>query len=195
MTDAFSAMNGQEIFFTICAVVGGFFVLVKLVLQFVGADTDMDTDLDIDADSGIDIHHVDSDMGFKLLSLYGLTSFLMMFGLVGLALYRQSHAGFVVSLAGGTAAGFASVWVIGRLFALIGRLQSSGTLDTATATGSTGTVYLTIPAGGTGRVTINFKGRLREFDAMAASGEQLATGTPIRVARVDASLLVVEPIR
>ena len=191
MVNAFANLNGFEIFFLICAVVGGFFVLVKLVMQFIGADADIDTDLD----TGIDAQHVDSDIGFKALSMHSLTSFLMMFGLVGLALYRQSHAGMFLSILGASVAGLASVWVIGRIFASVGRLQSSGTLATASAVGSTGTVYLSIPKGGTGRVSINFRGRLREFDASSADGEMLASGTPIRVVRVDASVLVVEKIR
>jgi membrane protein implicated in regulation of membrane protease activity len=191
MANAFSNLNGFEIFFLICAVVGGFFVLVKLIMQFIGADADIDTDLD----AGVDAQHVDSDIGFKALSMHSLTSFLMMFGLVGLALYRQSHAGMVLSILGASVAGLASVWVIGRIFASVGRLQSSGTLATASAVGSTGTVYLNIPKGGTGRVSINFRGRLREFDASSADGEMLASGTPIRVVRVDASVLVVEKIR
>lgn len=191
MANAFSNLNGFEIFFLLCAIVGGFFVLVKLVMQFIGADAEIETDLD----TGIDAEHVDSDIGFKLLSMHGLTSFLMMFGLVGLALYRQSQAGMVLSILGASAAGLASVWVIGRIFASVGRLQSSGTLATAGAVGSTGTVYLGIPPGGTGRVSINFRGRLREFDACAADGEAIATGTPIRVVRVDASVLVVEKLQ
>lgn len=191
MVNAFANLNGFEIFFLLCAVVGGFFVLVKLVMQFIGADADIDTDLD----AGVDAQHVDSDIGFKALSMHSLTSFLMMFGLVGLALYRQSHAGMVLSILGASVAGLASVWVIGRIFASVGRLQSSGTLATASAVGSTGTVYLNIPKGGTGRVSINFRGRLREFDASSADGEMLASGTPIRVVRVDASVLVVEKIR
>jgi membrane protein implicated in regulation of membrane protease activity len=191
MANAFSNLNGFEIFFLICAIVGGFFVLAKLIMQFIGADADIDTDLD----TGIDTQHVDSDIGFKALSMHGLTSFLMMFGLVGFALYRQSHAGMFLSILGASIAGFASVWVIGRIFASVSRLQSSGTLATASAVGSTGTVYLSIPRGGTGRVSINFRGRLREFDASAADGEAIATGTPIRVVRVEASVLVVERIR
>jgi membrane protein implicated in regulation of membrane protease activity len=191
MVNAFANLNGFEIFFLLCAVVGGFFVLVKLIMQFIGADADIDTDLD----AGVDAQHVDSDIGFKALSMHSLTSFLMMFGLVGLALYRQSHAGMVLSILGASVAGLASVWVIGRIFASVGRLQSSGTLATASAVGSTGTVYLNIPKGGTGRVSINFRGRLREFDASSADGEMLASGTPIRVVRVDASVLVVEKIR
>jgi membrane protein implicated in regulation of membrane protease activity len=191
MANAFSNLNGFEIFFLICAIVGGFFVLAKLIMQFIGAGADIDTDLD----TGIDTQHVDSDIGFKALSMHGLTSFLMMFGLVGFALYRQSHVGMFLSILGASIAGFASVWVIGRIFASVSRLQSSGTLATASAVGSTGTVYLSIPRGGTGRVSINFRGRLREFDASAADGEAIATGTPIRVVRVEASVLVVERIR
>lgn len=187
MPNTISAMNGIEIFFLICAVIGGFFVIVKLVLQLIGADADVDTDIDSDI-------HTDSDAGFKLLSIYGITSFLLMFGLVGLALYHQSQAGFLVSIIGATAAGFASFWVIGRLFTLVGRLKSSGTLDTASAVGSKGTVYLNIPAGGTGRVTINMNGHLREFDAVTVNQAALLTGTPIFVVRVDANVLVVDKI-
>jgi membrane protein implicated in regulation of membrane protease activity len=191
MANAFSNLNGFEIFFLICAIVGGFFVLAKLIMQFIGAGADIDTDLD----TGIDTQHVDSDIGFKALSMHGLTSFLMMFGLVGLALYRQNRAGMFLSVLGASVAGLLSVWVIGRIFTSIGKLQSSGNLATASAVGSTGTVYLGIPRGGTGRVSINFRGRLREFDANSADGEAIATGTPIRVVRVEASVLVVENIR
>ncbi len=184
MANLFSNLNGLEIFFVSCAVVGAIFVGIKLVLQFMGAAGDVDTHLDA--------HHPDSDVGFKLLSFHGLTSFLMMFGLVGLALYRQNRAGALIAMVGAVAAGLASVWIIGRIFGFAGRLQSSGTLETAAAVGSTGTVYSNISAGGTGRVTINFNGRLREFDAAAVDKAEIATGTPIRVVRVDANILIVE---
>jgi membrane protein implicated in regulation of membrane protease activity len=187
MANAFSNLNGFELFFLICAIVGGFFVLIRLIMQFIGADAELDT--------GIDSQHVDSDIGFKVLSMHSLTSFLMMFGLVGFALYRQSGAGMFFSTLGASVAGAASVWVIGRIFASVSRLQSSGNLATDSAVGSTGSVYLSIPKGGTGRVSINFRGRLREFDATAADGEAIATGTPIRVVRVKGREMVVEKIR
>ena len=191
MANAFSNLNGFELFFLICAIVGGFFVLIRLIMQFIGADAELDTDLD----TGIDSQHVDSDIGFKVLSMHSLTSFLMMFGLVGFALYRQSGAGMFFSTLGASVAGAASVWVIGRIFASVSRLQSSGNLATDSAVGSTGSVYLSIPEGGTGRVSINFRSRLREFDATAADGEAIATGTPIRVVRVKGREMVVEKIR
>jgi len=190
----FADFNGLEVFFLVCAVAGGFFVLVKFILQFVGGDADAGGDLDGDIDLDVDAEHADSDAGFRLLSLYGLSAFFMMFGLVGLALYRQDQVGVIVSIAGAIAAGLISVWLIGRIFRGASRLQSSGTLDTANAVGSTGTVYLTIPKDGNGRVTINFRNRLREFDATEKNGAEVPTGTPIRVVRVNADILVVEVI-
>ncbi len=187
-----SHFNGIELFFLICAVIGGFFVGVKLVLQFFGGDveTDFDTDIEIDQGGG----HVDSDVGFKALSLHSLSSFLMMFGLVGLALYRQSQVGFALSVVGGSVAGVVAVWVIGKLFRAAARLQSSGTLPTSMALGSSGSVYLTIPARGSGRVNVSFQNRLREFDAVSADGQAIPTGTAIKVVQVNGNVLVVEPL-
>jgi membrane protein implicated in regulation of membrane protease activity len=185
-----SGFNGLETFFLVCAGIGGFFVLVRVVLQLAGGGSDTN----IDDGSNIDIHHTDSDMGFRLLSLHGLTSFLMMFGLVGLAMYHQSKAGLLSSLVGALIAGLATVWVIGKLFRLAGRMQSSGTLRTDCAFGSLGTVYLKIPKGGTGLVSISFQNRLREFDAVEINGEELQTGTPVQVVQVNGKVLVVEAI-
>lgn len=192
MVKAFANFNGLEIFFLACATIGGFFVLVKLVLQFVGGDTG--TDAGIDSDIGAHTGHVDSDVGFRLLSMHGLSAFFMMFGLVGLAMYRQSQAGVIISIISAVAAGMVSVWVIGKLFQGASRLQSSGTLKTADAVGSTGTVYLTIPEGRTGRVSLHFRNHLREFDAIEKNGKEVPTGTPIRVVQVNANILVVEII-
>jgi membrane protein implicated in regulation of membrane protease activity len=188
----FSDFNGLEMFFLACAIIGGFFVLIKLILQFIGGDTH--TDLSVDSDIDIDTAHVDSDLGFRLLSMHGLSAFFMMFGLVGLAFYRQSQMGAIISIIGAVAAGMVSVWVIGKLFQGAAKLQSSGTLKTADAVGSTGTVYLTIPEGGMGRVSLNFKNRLREFNATEKNGSAVPTGTPIRVVQVNANVLVVETL-
>lgn len=193
MVQLFSDFNGLEMFFLVCAVIGGFFVVLKLILQFVGGDTH--SDVSPDGSFHIDTDHADSDMGFRLLSLHGLSAFFMMFGLVGLALYRQNQAGVIVSMIGAVAAGLVSVWVIGKIFQGAARLQSSGNLITADAVGSTGKVYLSIPEGGTGRVSLNFKNRLREFDATEINGAEVPTGTPVRVVKVNANVLVVEALR
>jgi len=187
MSSLFSDFSTLEMFFLICATIGSFFVFTKFIMQLLGADADTDT-----GDISINEHHFDSDKGFQLLSLYGFSSFFMMFGLVGLALYRQSKVGIPFSVIGAVAAGFASVWIIGKIFQAAMRLQSSGTIQTSDAIGCNGTVYLTIPKGGIGRVTLNIRNHSREFDAIGMHGEAIATGTPIRVVAVNGATLLVE---
>lgn len=191
MTSFLNSLDGFAIFFLLCAVIGGFFVLLRFILQFVGADLSVDEQLDPE----IETTHSDSDLGFKLLSLQGLAAFLFMFGLVGLALYQQNHTGVVVSLIGAVVAGLGAVWVIERLFRFAVGLQSSGTLDSAAAApGCSGTVYSRIVAGGNGQVIITIRGRQREFVAVAADNEELPSGTPVRVVRVNAGIVVVEKL-
>ncbi|MDH4163108.1 MAG: hypothetical protein OEW15_10520 [Nitrospirota bacterium] len=190
MNGAFSNLAGLEVFFLACAAIGGIFVLLRLIMQFLGADAD--TDPTAEAPVDVDVHHTDSDIGFKFLSLHGLTAFFMMFGLVGFALFRQSNMGHLISILGAMAAGFASVWIIGRMFAMIGKLQSSGTVLLKNAVGCEGTVYLNIPAGGTGKVMITVNNRLREYEATSKDGMELKTGLPVRVVSVSGDRLVVE---
>jgi membrane protein implicated in regulation of membrane protease activity len=186
-----SRFSGVEIFFLVCAVVGGMFVLIRLIMQFFGLVGDADTDFS--AGPG-DVHHTDSDAGFKLLSVQGLTSFLMMFGLVGLALYRQSRMGTLISMIGAVIAGLASVWIIAKLFLLASRLQSSGTIPIDSTVGAVGEVYLRIPGKGTGRVLVKVRGSLREYDASSYDEKEISTGVPVRVVWVDGGVLVVERI-
>lgn len=186
MGDGASGLSGLEYFFLGCAVFGGGMVLFKLFAQFIGGDG-------ID-DAGGDSGHSDSDAGFTLLSIFGFSSFLMMFGLVGLALSRQSEAGAALSMAGAVAAGIFSTWLIRKLFRLAIRLQSSGTLDITDAVGCSGIVYLRIPAQGAGRVSLKFHNHLREYDAASADGMEIATGTPVKVIKVTGATLIVETL-
>lgn len=190
MIALFAGFTGLEIFFAICAIVGGIFTLIRLVLQFVGGEVDGDVDADIDLDEA-GPEHADSDIGFKILSLQSLSSFLLMFGLVGLAMSRQSGYSAFPAVAGGSLAGVASVWLIGKIFALFNKLQSSGTLPNAAARGATGTVYLTIPEAGVGRVTLRVRERLREYDAMASDGKAIPTDSAVEVVDVRDDVMIV----
>lgn len=193
MKTLFTQFNGIEVFFLVCALVGGIFVLIRLVMQFMGIDHDVDGDYGAGGHD-FDSHHADSDVGFKILSLHGLTSFLMMFGLVGLALYRQSKTGTFISIVGAIVGGLVSVWIIKKLFSLVVKLQSSGTIPIDRAVGAQGKVYLTIPKDGTGRVLVNVSNSLREYDATSNDDEEIVSDTPVRVVWVDGNVLVVERI-
>jgi membrane protein implicated in regulation of membrane protease activity len=152
----------------------------------------------LDGDVGADLgdgassadHHLGD--GFKIISVHGLAAFFMMFGLVGFAMNRENHAPVIVSIISGVIAGAASVWIITKLFQMANKLQSVGNLDISKAVGCRGIVYMRIPKGASGRVMLNIGGRQREMDAVHVSGEEVATGTPIAVVRIDESLAVVD---
>ncbi len=187
-----AGFEGVEIFFIVCATVGGAFVLIRLVMQLIGLDHHVsDTD---SPDVSFDGDHPDTDAGFRVLSLHSVSSFFTMFGLVGFAMYRQSKTGLFLSMAGALLAGAASVWVIGKLFALTAKLQSSGNIQIESSVGAQGRVYLTIPAGGTGIVFVKVNDRLREYDARSNDDSELKTDTPIQVLWVEGNVLVVEKI-
>jgi hypothetical protein len=179
--------------FLVCAVLGGGVFAIRTVTQLLGVGGDHG---DAGADAAADgPHAADADAGFRVLSLQGLSAFFMMFGLVGLALVRQS--GVAPGLAIGIAAlpGFASVWVIGQLFAFMGRLQSSGTINMYAAIGEEGSVYLTVQRGGLGQVQVVVQGRLGVYGAREQDGKELATGKRVRVVGVaSGDVLVVQAI-
>ncbi|MBP7294435.1 MAG: hypothetical protein KBB56_00115 [Acidobacteria bacterium] len=202
-----NGLSSFEIIFLTCAAVGGVMLLCRLALLVLGIGghdgADSGPDLAVDhggdfhgGDAHSDGHHHDSaDAGFKLFTIHGLTAFLLMFGLVGLALSRQTSWGLLVALAGASVAGLITMWLIARVFGALGRLQSSGTLRMDNAVGCEGTVYLTIPAGGSGRVQVTVQDHLREFDATAQDGEVIRTGERVRVVWTQGDSLVVERIQ
>jgi hypothetical protein len=115
----------------------------------------------------------------------------MMFGLIGLAILR-ADIWPLIAIGGGTIAGLITVWVIGMIFAAMGRLQSEGTINIRNAVGQQGTVYLTIPAQGSGQVSVTVQGSLKIFDAVSQEKKKIPTGEKIKVTNViDNKTLVV----
>ena len=189
-----------EVIYWGSTIIGGTLFILRTVLLLIGgglgggdADADFGGDIHIDGDLHIDhdvltgVDHTDTmadtDFSFKLLSMQGLTAFFMMFGLVGLALIKMKLAVFITILGGGFAGLFA-VWVISMLFVQMQRFQSDGTLQIQNAMGQSGSVYLSIPAEGSGQVQIPIQGRMEIFDAVAIDGQKIDTGEKIRVAGI-----------
>jgi len=191
----FGNLNGLDIFFIVCALIGGVPLIIRFVLQFMGADFGDEASLNADFESPDGGADFDADASLKFLSLHGITSFLMMFGLVGYALYRQSEVGAGFSLLGATIAGFISFWVIGWIFKATSKLQHSGTVNIKQAVGSEGKVYTTIHPNKTGSVMVTVNDRLREYEASSKDNSEIKTGTRIRVQEVSGNILVVIPIQ
>lgn len=155
----------------------------------------VDTHSDIHHDIQPESHdgHDNSDLSFKLISLQGLTAFFMMFGWVGLAMIRDSGLPGWAAVFGGLAAGVVTVYILAFIFRCAVKLQSDGTMRIKSALNAGGSVYLRIPADGTGQVQVEVDGRLKIFDAISSNKEELKTGDQITVVWVqDNGVLVVE---
>ena len=192
-----------EIIYWGSTIIGGTLFVLRTIMMLVGGgldlgDGDFDADVDMDGDIPVDGDHLDtdpdSDFSFKLLSMQGLTAFFMMFGLVGLTLLK-ANLPVLLTILGGGIAGSLAVWVISLLFSQMKRLQSDGTLQIENAVGESGSVYLTIPAKGTGQVQITVQGALKIFDAISKDGKKVATGEKVNVTgTIDNKTLIVEKI-
>jgi membrane protein implicated in regulation of membrane protease activity len=172
--------------FVFCAVAGGAALVLRMGLMLLGIGAESV----FDDPGSLDGH---GDVGTRLLSIQGISAFLVMFGLAGLAVTRQGAAPAGLAVPVAFAAGVGSMWVIARIFQLMGRLQSSGTLDLSRAIGREGVVYLTIHPGSGGQIQLELLGRLGTFDAQSATDVEIATGRRVRVVAVRGGTLVVEP--
>jgi hypothetical protein len=118
----------------------------------------------------------------SLFSTRSIAGFFLGFGGGGSVVYERTGETLLACAAGvvlGTVSLYAMYWVAKKLM----RLQSDGTVDFTQALGSTGTVYITIPAkrGSGGQAQIVFNNRHEVVDAITDSGVALPAGTPIRV--------------
>ena len=196
-----NSLNGAELFFLTCATIGGTVFMVQLVLLFTGVigDVDGDADGDFDADHDVDgdvAPHGGADFSFKLLSLQGVTGFLMMFGLIGLSMLKQFHTGLIASMIGGVASGLITVYLISWLFTLFRRMQHSGTMNLNNAVGQEGTIYLGIPADGeVGKIQVAIQSRLTVMDAVSEDKSEIKTDTRVRVVGITSgNILVVKAL-
>lgn len=213
MLGSLADMSWLEKIFISSAIFGGGLLLIRLVLLFMGGDGEGDAgdadvgDVDVgDADVGdADVDDVDadgadgdagsSDHAFRILSLQGISGFLLLFGLVGMGVYRVEGSGPLWATAAGIAAGCAMVWILGKLMISLKGLQSSGTINMSSAIGGEGKVYLRIPSGGIGKAQVPIQGRMKVYEARAEGDEELRTGDRIQVVKVvSGNILVVRKI-
>ena len=75
----------------------------------------------------------------------------------------------------------ACVYVVKRIYTASKKLQSSGTLNPAQALLEEGSVYLTIPKNGSGKVRLVVQNRLKVMNAVAMNGDEIRTGQKVRV--------------
>ena len=154
-------------------------------------DADVDVDGDIEAASAGDV--AESLAAFRLLSIRAILAFFTMFSWAG-ALYLD------VGVGTNWAIGYATLWGLGGFLTvavvvnLMRRLAESGTARLASSVGTTGTVYLDVPAGGEGEARVTVGGRICYVKARGVGGREIQAGTPIRVVRaLGTNIIEIEP--
>jgi membrane-bound ClpP family serine protease len=184
------AITGVDLLFAGSAIVGTILFLIYFVLVLIGgvADGAMDAlGFDIDLDVG-------AEGIFHMLTIQGLLSFMMMFGIFGLGV-SQSNDNVLYAIGAGTIAGIGSMWVIGKVFQLMKSLETDGTVKYHEAIGAKGKVYQTILPGESGQVQVEFTGSLRTVSAVSQNEkEKIETGKFIQVVDHIGETLIVKSI-
>ena len=172
----------EKVLWTI-ALVSSLIFVVQTVMTFMGMDSDADA-----TGCGADIS---ADMPIELFTFRNFINFFLGFSWTAIAFY--GHAGLALTIVSATIAGLLLVAAVMYMFYLMSRMEQSGNIDLKeSAVGCKGTVYISIPERGIGKVQITIQGAVREYDAVTG-GESISSGTPIKVTEViDDSMLKVE---
>ncbi len=184
------AIEGVDLLFAGSAIVGTILFIIYFLLVLVGgvADGAMDVmGFDVDLDVG-------AEGIFHMLTIQGLLSFMMMFGIFGLGV-SQSNDNVLYAIGAGTIAGIGSMWVIGKVFQMMKSLETDGTVKYHEALGAKGKVYQTIFPGDSGQVQVEFTGALRTVSAVSHNeAEKIETGKFIQVVDHIGETLIVKSI-
>jgi membrane protein implicated in regulation of membrane protease activity len=190
----FLDLTGIETIFFMAVVAGGFIFVTRVIMaMFLGGHHD-GADFDAAVGTADGAFHGDADLSFRLLSIQGVSAFLIIFGLIGLA-STQSGFSDLVATATASVCGMLTMVIVASVSTMMLKMQASGTMSAQSAVGAMGTVYEAIPKGGTGQAEIRFEGRSRIYDAVSADKQAIASGKRVRVVEITASsTVVVEPI-
>lgn len=180
-------VTGLDLLFASAALVGGLLFIAWFFLLMIGGLAGGLLDgVGVDVDMG-------ADLSFKAFTFQGIVAFVLMFGLVGLALSRSDMHQMVALLAG-TAAGGASMWTMGKMFQVFYSVQSSGNMNIDNAVGMNGTVYMRIKPGEVGQIQVEVQGAMRTLDAVAKDPDAyFKSGDTVTVKEIIAGRMVVVP--
>lgn len=175
----------------------------------IDVSTDVDVSADVDVSTDVDAPHdlVDSHdaslndaynnskmildssdrvpikAGKKFIefSVQNICAFLMMFGWIGIMMTRYSGFNVMIALIGGIISGTFAAWIFTLINRSLMKLSNSGNKVITSTIGKKGSVYLRIPAEGSGQIQINVSGRLEICDAVSADKAEIPFGEEVQV--------------
>lgn len=194
MVDWWSSLTGLEQIMACIAVPATIILIVQTILILFtafGTDGDIDADFDSDID-GDGIDGIEASDGLQIFTVKGFVSFFSIFGWSGLLFLRMGF-GDVLSLTLAFVLGLFAMVAIALAFKAMLKLQDSGNVDTKTALGVSGIVYINIPKSrsGMGKVSAIVSGRYGEFDAVTDNENDLSTGSQVIVVAISSPNVLV----
>ncbi|MBO5811719.1 MAG: serine protease [Bacteroidaceae bacterium] len=186
MIEVFNSMDSALKLFWIISAIASLVFIIQTVMTFIGFDADADGDIGMMDDAGFS----------GVFSFRNLINFLLGYGWSGVVFYDDITNRFwlyIVCIAIGLA--FVTAFVI--IFKMMMKLTHDGSFKMSEAIGVTGSVYLRIPASGSGRGKVQFsvKGSVHEIDAITDDALEIPTGTVVKIVEVfEGELVKVERI-
>ena len=175
--------GSDALWFSVPALAGTLFFLIRVILMLVVGDVALHQD---SGGAAFDLNHGDSSSAFKVLSVQAIAAFMMGFGWTGLFVVRGLGLPYGLGLPAGVVGGGAMMWLLGRMFRLVGRLQSSGTMDISGALEEEGTVHVTVPARRQGRGSVRVVvGDRQQYYNAVTDGDAIPTGARVHVLEVN----------
>lgn len=214
MTQWWESLVALEQFFYYIAIPSTLVLVIQFIMSVIGltgdsdmdvgdADGDIDFDGDVDFDSDVDFDmDFDADavdignMDFRFVSFRTIIAFLTVFSWTGIVLISSSMSTALAMIIS-VLAGLTAMFVIGYLFYITARLQSSGNIIYKNAIGQTAEVYIPLIKDNNfqGKVQVVIQDRLVEATAMSNDGQKHSTGEMVKVVGiVGLSTLVVESL-
>lgn len=161
-----------------CAVVASLIFLVQMVLTLIGMDS---SDMDVDFDGA---NTMDLGGGLNLFTIKNFIGFLVGFGWAGVCFYNSITSSILLILVA-VIVGLLFVGVFVVIYKQTKKLEHNGAFQIDEVKGTTVSVYLRIPAQGSGKgkVQVSQNGSVHELDALT-DGEEIPSGAKVKVVEI-----------
>ena len=168
--------------FLICAILGTGIFFLKIFLP-----------IDSDAEIGGDFTNItDTDTSFSLFTIESISAFFMCLGWMGWAAQSHLHYNFKISLIIAIISGIIGMLFFAWLITQVKKLEQVPKNDINELVNKSGKAYINFEPKGTGKISIEFAGRIQEFDARNNTDEEIKSFEPIKVVKIENNEIFIE---
>ena len=183
-----------NILFWMGTAAGGLLVLLLLMSILggldLGGDVDsVDVDFDVDGDGEIDVAG-DAPLGL----IKTVLTFISVGAFTARAIVLNTGWSWAIVAISSLIAGVIAVLLLSWFFKWLLKNQEEGNWHMWQAEGQVGTVYVPIPKGGKGRITIKIDGANREVAAKSEDGAPIASREKVLVVESETDCVIVTPV-